>query len=233
MSINKKISLWLSAKVWEEWEEWQRKCCHFTSGNWRPPSRQVRQDMAGEAEHVFDNSWVCDQGLDLFTISAQLEIYPSLWRCRASSVLEICCRPESACLGTLDGSEAGPGLITGLPKGMAVISRCNLLSWTWRCCHLLNVWTQAVSSNRCLTWEDLGQTKPEMWAKSPHAPQSWGAKTLCLYLNLFPFPLTSVWWPFSSIPFRFLPHCELKQGCWLSGPWKQFLLRQYTAKSAQ
>lgn len=29
-----------------------------------------------------------------------------------------------------------------------------------------------------MTWEDLGQTKPKMWAKNPLAPQSWRAKTL-------------------------------------------------------
>lgn len=86
--------------------------------------------MAGEAEHVYDNFWVCDQGLDPFTTSAQLEIYPSLWRSRASSVPKICCRPESACSGSLYESEAGPGFTTGLPEGMEIISTHNFLSWT-------------------------------------------------------------------------------------------------------
>lgn len=86
--------------------------------------------MAGEAEHVFDNFCVCDQGLDLFTTSAQLGICPTLWRPGAPVILKICCRPESACLGSLDGSEAGPGFTTGLPEGMAITSRCNLLFCT-------------------------------------------------------------------------------------------------------
>lgn len=97
------------------------------------------------------------------------------------------------------------------------------------CSHLLCVWTQVVNGG-CLTWTDLGQAKPAMWAK---ISESWGAESLCLHLNLFLSPLTSVWWPFNGVHFKFLPQYELIQICGHCEPCRQFLLRHSAVIPAQ
>lgn len=63
--------------------------------------------MARQAEHVYADFWVCEQGRDPATICAQLHMYVRLWRSRASSILKTYCRPESVCLGSLGGSNRG------------------------------------------------------------------------------------------------------------------------------
>lgn len=128
---------------------------------WRLPSRQIRQDLA-EEEHVFDNFCVCEQG--------SVHHLCTTWNLSQPQdpehqvLLEICCRCESACLGSLDGSEAGPGFTTGHGNPWQSFPDVICFLGLRRCCHLLSVWTLAVSC-RCMTWEDLGQTKPKMWAK--------------------------------------------------------------------
>lgn len=79
----------------------------YFRGLWRPPSRQAGQDMARQAEYVYANYWVCDQGPVPVTICAQLHTYLRLWRSRASSILKTSCRPESVHLGSLGGTNRG------------------------------------------------------------------------------------------------------------------------------
>lgn len=79
----------------------------YFRGLWRPPSRQARQDMARQAEHVYANFCLCDQGLVPVTICAQLHMYLRLWRSRASRILKKYCRPESVRLGSPGGSNRG------------------------------------------------------------------------------------------------------------------------------